>query len=386
MPKQGHSTENTDMSDKPSICIVSHNAYGTFSRKGGHIGGVEWQTSLLARWLANKGYRISLLTWDEGGGDDEMIDGVRVIKICPKNKGLPIVRFIYPRWTGLIRALRIADSDIYYHNCAECVTGQIALWCSSHHRSFIFSAANDMDCDAALPDLHTWREKMLYRYGIKAADGIIVQTHTQQVRMLETLGRNSVVIPMPCKEPNNTDQVVRERPVSSRILWIGRICPFKRPGLLLELARANPDMSIDLVGPGGLDAFSLNIMKEAQGLGNVRIHGAVSRERAYEFYRNALCLLCTSEREGFPNTFLEAWSCGLPIISTFDPDQVIAQEKLGIVAQDAKGLAFGIRRLMAQEDYYARCSENAVTYFYANHAAEASLPRFEREFLKLYKE
>ena len=62
-----------------SVCIVSHNGYGAITGgRSGYIGGIEWQTSVLARWLAARGHRVSFITWHEGGPDEEMLDGVRV--------------------------------------------------------------------------------------------------------------------------------------------------------------------------------------------------------------------------------------------------------------------------------------------------------------------
>ena len=83
----------------------------------GHIGGVERQTSLLARWLAARGYGVSVLTWDEGQPDDLAIDGVRVIKICRRSAGLRGLRCFHPRWSGLLRAMRKADAGGYYKHC-----------------------------------------------------------------------------------------------------------------------------------------------------------------------------------------------------------------------------------------------------------------------------
>ena len=124
------------------ICIVSHNGYGAISgAREGFIGGVEWQTALLARWLASRGHSVSLVTWDEGGPVEETIDGVRIVKICKQKAGLPGIRFFYPKWSGLLAALRTADAEAYYHNCGECVTGQIALWCRRNHRR---SSADEM--------------------------------------------------------------------------------------------------------------------------------------------------------------------------------------------------------------------------------------------------
>ena len=81
----------------PSICIIAHNAYGAM-RGGlsGHIGGAEHQTALLARWLAERGYPTSLLTWDEGQSDETVIAGVRIIRICGAEAGIPGLRFIHP--------------------------------------------------------------------------------------------------------------------------------------------------------------------------------------------------------------------------------------------------------------------------------------------------
>src|SRR5262249_50322499 len=48
---------------KPSICIVAHFAYGALlGGRTGHVGGVERQTTLLARRLAERGHPTTLVT------------------------------------------------------------------------------------------------------------------------------------------------------------------------------------------------------------------------------------------------------------------------------------------------------------------------------------
>jgi len=66
-----------------NICLVAHFSYGAVTGGSqGSIGGVERQTSLMAKWLVAKGHKVSLLTWTEGPREDEIIDGIHVIKIC----------------------------------------------------------------------------------------------------------------------------------------------------------------------------------------------------------------------------------------------------------------------------------------------------------------
>ena len=370
--------------DRPHICIVAHLAYGAMTGgASGHIGGVERQTSMMARWLARHGYPVSLLTWDDGQDDEVVIDGVRVLKMCRRDAGLPGLRFVHPRWTSLVRAMRRADAQVYYHNCGEYVTGQVALWCRRHDRGFVYSVANDMECDPQLPDMKTIRERVLYRFGLRHADAVIAQTRTQKKMLQEGFGVDSTVIPMPCWDSQDEHDGPPRSPDArgDRVLWIARITEQKRPDRLVDLARACPDFRFDLVGPSEGTDYADRACRQAGTLDNVTVHGPAPRERVADFYRQAVCLCCTSDYEGFPNTFLEAWSYGVPVVSTVDPDGLIAERGLGAVAEDAEGLAAAIRRLIESPDDWRQASANARQYYLDNHAPQTVLPRFERVFL-----
>ena len=368
------------MNGRASVAIVAHNAYGALAgTASGHIGGVEWQTSLTARWLARTGTPVSILTWADGPPGDETIDGVRVVKVCARDAGLPGFRFVHPRWTGLRRALARADADVYYQNGAEEVTGQLGYWCRRNGKGFVFSTANDRDCESRLPS-QDLRSRLLYRRGLPAADVRIVQTETQRRMMKEAFGVDSIVIPMPCPGPSDEAYVPRHAPTSRRILWIARITQQKRPDRLVEIARLCPDLEFDLVGPAYGGEYAESVLAQARSLPNMTVHGPLPRERAQAMFLAAGLLLCTSDFEGFPNTFLEAWSLGLPIVSRFDPDSVIVRHGLGLVASHTADLAAGIRAMLDDSGRYAESSRQARRYYRENHAAEAVLPRFEAVF------
>jgi glycosyltransferase involved in cell wall biosynthesis len=363
--------------------VVAHAAYGAMIHDPRrHVGGVERQTTLLSRWLAARGHDVSLVTWDEGQQDGARIGGVRMVKTCRREQGLPGLRFVHPRWTGLVAALRRADADVYYHNCGEYVTGQVALWSRRRRRAFVYGTASDTDCDPRLPALPRRRERVLYRYGLRHADRVIVQTRAQQDRLREGFGLDSVVIPAPCPGPDDAEYEARARPLpgAAPVLWVGRIAPEKRPDRLLDLAEARPALAFQLVGPGGATAYAREILARGQRIANVTVHGAVGRDELARLYRLALCLCSTSDYEGFPNTFLEAWSHGLPVVSTVDPDGLIARLGLGGVASGVPGLAAAIDALDRAPLRWAQASARARAYYLENHRPDAALLRIEEVF------
>ena len=101
-----------------------------------------------------------------------------------------------------------------------------------------------------------------------------------------------------------------------------------------------------------------------------------------ELYAQNSLLICTSRLEGFPNTFIEAWGSGVPVITTYDPDNVIRDNELGTVANSVTDLAADIESVLDDDSRYQGLRKNALQYFKQHHERRVALGRFA-EFLQL---
>lgn len=366
-----------------NICFVAHNAYGALaSLDTGHIGGIERQQSLMAHWLADQGHDVSMVTWDEGQGDCT-VGKVKVFALGHREDGLPGLRFFHPRWTGLARAMKRADADIYYYNCGDLGLGQIVLWTNLHNKKTVYSVASNPDCDPQLPTLKPWRERILYRYGLLHADLVVAQTLHQQEMLRNGFQLRAEVISMPstgfsCSEPINS---LNSHP---RILWVGRFSQEKRLEWLLDVAESLPHYTFDVVGAANVGTdYAKTLLQRAKEIPNVVLHGRLVHHELGNLYRRARLLCCTSVFEGFPNTFLEAWSIGLPIVSTFDPDQVIAGKGLGKTACTVDEIRAGIVAFITNQNLWQDTSSAARSYFNTRHTLDAVMPRFVQLFQEI---
>ncbi len=367
-----------------SICFVAHYAYRALTGLGqGHLGGVERQTAIMAKWLAARGHDVSVLVWKEPQDTLHEIDGLRVIPLCEESSGLRMVRFIHPRSTSLFRAMRNADASVYYHNCAEATTGVVAAGAKRMGRRFVYSVASDPDVDPRLPAVEKRYERVLYRWGLKRAHRVLVQTAKQQRVLAHGFGLSSVVLPMPCAGPG-PETPLALKPDQARVLWVGRVDPVKRLDVLLDVAMRMPDIAFNVVVANIPETdYDRHLRVRAHALPNVDLVGPVPHCQLANYYRAATCLCCTSSFEGFPNTFIEAWSHGRPIVTSFDPDNLVMQLNLGEVASRAEDFVGAIRSLAHSDDRWATQSSNARRYYLKNHQVEIAMPRFEQQFLDL---
>ena len=142
-----------------------------------------------------------------------------------------------------------------------------------------------------------------------------------------------------------------------------------------------PEITFDVVGAAENSAYARDLVARAALQPNVVLHGRVERDRMPDVYKQASCLCCTSSFEGFPNTFLEAFSHGVPVVSTVDPDGVLATRGLGAAAPDAPALLCTTRDLLSKEAHWRAVSNRARQYYLENHTVDAVLPQFEQVFL-----
>jgi glycosyltransferase involved in cell wall biosynthesis len=378
---------NSQTNRKPSICFVAISAYKLLTGREDtpRGGGAEVQQVLIAEWLVRQGYPVRFITLDHGQPDGIIINDIRVHKAYALEAGIRGIRFFYPRWSGLWAAMARANADVYYQRCAGSDTGQVALWCRLHRRRFIFAAASDPDCHGSLYAMNCWREKALYRIGLRLADAVVSQTITQQNLLRQEMGKSARVIPNcagALDESTSYHKACAIKPSPMHVLWIGRICKLKRLEWLLDVAEQCPQIVFDVLGAAYVDSdYASFLTKRAAGMPNVQMHGWVLHAEIAEYYRRCGILCCTSAYEGFPNTFLEAWSRGVPVVSTVDPDGVVAANDLGWVAHDVEGIVACLREVIRSPDTWARASKATIQYYLANHTPEVCLPRFEQLLL-----
>jgi glycosyltransferase involved in cell wall biosynthesis len=162
---------------------------------------------------------------------------------------------------------------------------------------------------------------------------------------------------------------------------VGRIAPVKRVEFLLEVARRLPDVRFRVAGmPYEGDPYSSSMLEALKGMPNIEYLGAVPRERMPELYGAASLLCCTSAYEGFPNTFIEAWSHGLPVVSTVDPDGLIQKNGLGAQATSEEAVARQISALLADSEGWRRSSAAARAHYMSRYPIDTAMARFEELF------
>ncbi len=372
----------------PSICFVAPKAYGLLTGDPAHrhVGGAEVQQVFLAKGLTRRGYQVKFITLDYGQEDGAKVDGISLYKAYKPAVGLPLLRVFHPKWTSLAAAMARADADIYYQRTCGIESGQVCMWCKPHGRRFVFSIGSDADCDiSCLKTLPLALERWLYRYGVRHADAIVAQTQSQQRLLRENFGLESAVVPSCRVLPENA--ALSQPSAPGRILWVGRFTEVKRPNMCLDLAQRCPQLHFDIVGDSNKDSdFARQFTDRARTLPNVTLHGYVAHERMDEYYQAATALLCTSSYEGFPNTFLEAFSHGRPVVTTFDPDGVVAANQMGRVAANLEGLLAALKELVNGPAFWEGMARRAREYVAKNHSVDTAVTAYEAIFARVMQE
>ena len=336
------------------------------------IGGEQVQQTLLARALARRGFKVSMVVYDYGQPDGQRWGDITTHRAFAESSGLPLLRFLHPRWTGLVRAARRADADVYYLSCASTQVGQMALHAHRHGRKLLFRVASDADCDPQRLLIKYWRDKKLYEYGLRRADAVLVQSTAQQVALRRNYGVNSTVAGMLVEDPATLpDFAARD----IAVLWVSNIRQVKRPDRILEFARTTPEVSLHMVGGRLPDASALydSVQQQSAALPHVRFHGQLPYRPTFQLYGRARVFANTSDVEGFPNTYLQSWRNGTPVVGYFDPDGLIAREGLGVAVNNLDDMRTAIRSLTSDPVAWQQCSARCLAFMEREFGTEQVL-------------
>ena len=140
---------------------------------------------------------------------------------------------------------------------------------------------------------------------------------------------------------------------------VGRLVKFKQFDRIIDAFwdcfSDQKDVTLTIIGGGDEMANLRKKVEERQAGDRIKLLGSQDRKRTAELVSNSDSLVCYSNFETFGVPVIEAWACGLPVVTTtatavLDP----FDERLGfeISPDDFEGLKKAMRRLYEQREAY----------------------------------
>ncbi len=308
--------------------------------RGKAIGGAELQITLLAKALAMNGHEVVIIDYD-AGENFVTEEGVKVIPVPEWHTGIKGFRLWTRQLPALYRLLKAQKADYYYVRMRALFNLMPYLAARKNKARFIVALAHDLDVTGFRerfrheywPKFNLIKFLTLYLpndfafdYTIRRADFVTLQHKGQLLRSGRFKGKQAVFRNIFDYREMKTPHIIP----GDFFVLAGSLTMLKGIGNLLELVRKmDPSVRLVVIGePRGAKAES--IYTELGQFPNVELKGRLPHADTINYIASAKALVSTSNFEGFPNIFLEAWACGVPVISLHvNPGDVINEFGLG---------------------------------------------------------
>jgi glycosyltransferase involved in cell wall biosynthesis len=260
-------------------------------------------------------------------------------------------------------ALRRADADVYYVSCADMLVGQVVHFAARHDRRTVFRVAHDRDCTPEDLIIKYRRDRLIYEYGLRRVDTVLVQSEFQQSTLRRNYGLQGIVARMLVDRPQSI-VALQDRYIDA--LWVNNFRDFKRPDRYLSLADSLPELRSHMIG--GPTEYQRELFAQmsarAASIPTLTFHGQVPYHAVNDNYAHARVFVNTSDSEGFPNSYLQAWVRGTPVVAFFDPDGTIEREGLGFAVKDDDQMRAAVRRLAQDAGLWAAISKRCIEFMH----------------------
>lgn len=358
---------------------------------GKTAGGGELQIAFIARALAAAGHEVVVVDYDIKE-DFTTSDGIKVFPIKGWHKGIRVLRTLTRRLPGLYATLLEQKAEVYYCRIRD-FRHILPFWVSRKLKSkFVLHMAADLDTAGFRDRLKNFYFdkpaslwwffsgmliEFVYPYLLKHSDLVLVQ-HSGQKDILSMRNVESEIF---YNIIDLTDIPDFHASVREDFVYVGWLD--KRKGFpdFFDIVARCPQHTFKIIGPPR-DKVAESYVEKLKNFPNVKLLGKLSHRRTLNEIANSKALISTSPMEGFPNVFIEAWACGIPVYSlNVDPGSVIEKKGLGLMAH---GNPDEIIRAMDNHSNTYEFAELARTYIETHHSmSPGKVEEIDRIFTEL---
>lgn len=271
-------------------------------------------------------------------------------------EGIKALKILYLKNKLIKKEILLNDSDIYFSTRTE--YGKLLGKYGKKEKIKLTQEHNYIENDK-------YRKQIQKNY--KNLDYVIVINKYQEEMYKEWFKNTNVEIRRVENILNNSSDK-NSKLNNNAIIAVGRLDPIKGFSSLIKVMnialKENPDLKLYLLGDGAEKEKLYQEIKEYQIEKNIIMPGFVSAEEVTKYMLMSDIYIMTSEKECFPMVILEAFNCGLSVIS-FDiltgPKELVKNDHNGYLIENrnCEAMAIKINSIIHDSKKLKQLSKNA---------------------------
>lgn len=344
-------------------------------------GGAEYQAKILSENLSKYHEIFFIMNLPEVEGNIINFNGTRIynIHLSPiRDKFM----FYYSIYRKINYIIKIEKPSLIYHRVLMPYTWHIAKIAKVRKIPWILHVSSDHSLVFTNSLLSNIR-KLLFKDIIRLGPRIIVQTTNQKLMLSKITKIEINVLPNLINQSNLGIISKKEK----LIVWIGKSAPIKQLNLYLDVAEdmqsKYPNLKFIVISRFFNDCYSMELLQRIETMKNIVNLREKDNDYINKFLKEkAYLLVNTSSSEGFSNTFLQAWSYGVPVISlNSNPSNVFNEYVVGgFCNNNLELLQQHILRFITNEEYYADVAINCINLIKDKFSIESLFPKYKLFF------
>jgi glycosyltransferase involved in cell wall biosynthesis len=291
----------------------------------------------------------------------------------------------YSAIKGLVKEI---NPDLVYQRVRFSYTGLAAIASRCFGAKFVHNISADYACKKnpvpfGVHFIANFITEHLGRYGLRHADLLISQTASQAGLLKSNFGLDSIVIPNAHPVPDH----LFTKSTPPIVAWVANIKSWKQPEIFVDLAKrfSNTNARFIMAGKPGGAKYQERILRLIEDAPNIEYVGQLTIEEVNTLLSEAAIFINTSEpREGFPNTYIQAWMRKTPVISlNFDPDDINTRNDIGYLSGNFEQLVKDVEHLLSSPTMLSDMGIRARQYSIKKHDTDVTGALYLKEFEKL---
>lgn len=335
-------------------------------------GGAEMQTHMISTTIAEQGGDVTLVTLFSNS-DNDVIEASGLSHVAISKQ-----RSFFSRAFKLYKFIKASDNlDFIYVRCLY------SFWWLKIISYILripiaFHVSSDSYCQylkfnehsISLRSIRKYLRQNFYLFWIRFSSVVFCQNGTQKDLLKLNFNINSILV----RNGHPSLHRCPEKTIHNEItiVWVAK--QEKNPELFLELATEfYDDNRFRFVMIGVFDRHSAEYYKkQEQKCSHFVFRGELENQEVNDLLEKSHVFVNTSSYEGFPNTFIQSWLRGVPVLSFFvNPDNIFSKENIGYCSGDVKTACSNLRELFDNEGQIFKLqSHNAYSYAIKNHDIE----------------